>query len=337
MNEILTIGITLLVAFLITIILLPKFIKRAKEMGLVGKDMNKYDKPEVAEAGGVVPMFGFLFAILFYIFLKTFFFGTEVHLIEIFVIVITVLLAGFIGFVDDIFGWKRGLGRIQKPIFTLVMAIPLMVINAGQSYMFLPIIGKVDFGLLFPLVIIPIGFIGATNGFNMLAGYNGLEAGMGAIILATMGFIAFYFNGMTWLAMVSFVGVATLIGFLIFNWCPAKIFPGDSLTYMIGAFIAAVAIMGNMEKIAIILFIPFILDAILSLMPEVRGRDKVEAFGKVNPDNTLDMPYDHVYDMTHFAIKCLKKMKSKVYEKDVTLFLYFIELIMVILVFAFFI
>ncbi|MBU1135598.1 MAG: glycosyl transferase family 4 [Nanoarchaeota archaeon] len=337
MLESMSIGIVILVAFAITVFLIPKYIKRAKAIDLVGKDMNKYDKPEIAEAGGVVVLFGFLFAILCYIFIKTFFLGTEMHLIEILVISVTILLAGFIGFVDDIFGWKKGLKRWQKPLFTLPMAIPLMVINAGQSYMFLPFLGRVDFGLLFPLIIIPLGFIGATNGFNMLAGYNGIEAGMGAIILATMGFIAWYFNSMIWLAMVSFVGVAALLGFLAFNWCPAKVFPGDSLTYMIGAFIASVAIMGNMEKIGIILFLPFLLDAVLSLSPEVRGKGKVEAFGKVNPDNSLDMPYDGVYDTTHLAIKVMKKLKSKVYEKDVTLFIYFLELIMVVLVFAFFI
>ncbi|MFH1445746.1 MAG: glycosyltransferase 4 family protein [Nanoarchaeota archaeon] len=337
MFEMIPIGIALLVAFLITILLMPKYIKRAKAIGLVGRDMNKYDKPEVAEAGGVVTIFSFLFAILFYIFLKTFFFSAETHLVEIFVIVITIVLAGFIGFVDDVFGWKKGLKRWQKPLMTLPIAIPLMVVNAGQSVMFLPIIGRVDFGLLFPLVFIPIGFAGATNGYNMLAGYNGLEAGMGAIILATMGFISWYLNGMIWLTMVSFVGVAVLIGFLIYNWCPAKVFPGDSLTYMIGAFIVTVAVFGNMEKIALILFIPFILDAILSLMPEIRGKDKVEAFGKVGPDNSLDMPYEHVYDTTHLAIKMLKKVKSKVYERDVTIALYLFEILMVVLVFAFFI
>ncbi|MDP2841599.1 MAG: hypothetical protein Q8O17_04910 [Candidatus Methanoperedens sp.] len=41
-----------------------------------------------------------------------------------------------------------------------------------------PFLGTLDIGLLYPLLIIPIGMIGASNAFNMLAGYNGLEAGM---------------------------------------------------------------------------------------------------------------------------------------------------------------
>ncbi|MFH1338172.1 MAG: hypothetical protein ABIH55_04855 [Nanoarchaeota archaeon] len=81
MLESMSIGIVILVAFAITVFLIPKYIKRAKAIDLVGKDMNKYDKPEIAEAGGVVVLFGFLFAILCYIFIKTFFIGTEMHLI----------------------------------------------------------------------------------------------------------------------------------------------------------------------------------------------------------------------------------------------------------------
>ncbi len=52
-------------------------------------------------------------------------------------------------------------------------------------------LGTLDTGLLYPLLIIPIGMIGASNAFNMLAGYNGLEAGMGIVILSTLGLIAY--------------------------------------------------------------------------------------------------------------------------------------------------
>ena len=65
-----------------------------------------------------------------------------------------------------------------------------MVINAGQTIMHVPFIGAVDFGLIYPLLIIPIGVIGATNGLNLLAGHNGLEAGLVAIIFSVLGLIA---------------------------------------------------------------------------------------------------------------------------------------------------
>ncbi|MCJ7816454.1 MAG: hypothetical protein MUP55_01230 [Candidatus Aenigmarchaeota archaeon] len=57
------------VSFLFTLFFVPKWIKKAKQFGLVGNDMNKYEKPEVAEAGGIIVIFGVLAGIFFYIFL----------------------------------------------------------------------------------------------------------------------------------------------------------------------------------------------------------------------------------------------------------------------------
>ena len=48
--------------------------------------------------------------------------------------------------------------------------------------------------ILSPLIVIPIGIAGASNAYNMLAGYNGLEAGMGIIILGTLGYVGYRSN-----------------------------------------------------------------------------------------------------------------------------------------------
>ena len=320
-----------LVSFLFALFFIPKWIKKAKAFGLVGKDMNKYDKPEVAEAGGIVVIFGLLGGILFYIFLDTFFLRTGANQALVFAALITMLLAGFLGFIDDVLGWKKGLKRWQKPLLTIPMAIPLMVINAGQSAMSIPLIGAVDFGIIYPLVIIPIGIVGAANGFNMLAGFNGLEAGMGAIALGTLGTISML-KGEMWLAVIAFSAVASLIAFLLFNWCPAKIFPGDSLTYGIGALIAVVAILGNMERIGMILFIPFLIDAVWSLLPEAKGAAKREAFGRPNRDGTLELPYKKLYGLEHFGLWFVKKVKKDAYERDVTIFFLGLEALLVLVV-----
>ena len=57
--------------------------------------------------------------------------------------------------------------------------------------------------------------------------------------------------------------VGALIGFYIYNKFPAKVFPGDILTYSVGALIAGMAILGNFEKIAVFVFIPYIIETIL--------------------------------------------------------------------------
>jgi len=71
MNPILLIPI--LLGFFVTLFALPIWIKKAKEIGLVWEDMNKYKHPKnVAGSGGLTVVFGFIFGVLSYIAIKTF-------------------------------------------------------------------------------------------------------------------------------------------------------------------------------------------------------------------------------------------------------------------------
>jgi UDP-N-acetylglucosamine--dolichyl-phosphate N-acetylglucosaminephosphotransferase len=188
----------------------------------------------------------------------------------------------------------------------------------------LPIVGTIDWGILYPLLIVPIGIVGASNAYNLLGGYNGLEAGMGVIILLVLGYVGLQ-NGKSDASVLALVMVGALLAFLYFNWYPAKVFPGDTLTYSVGALVACVAILGDMEKIAVFLFIPYAIDFIL---PMRKGLN-VEAFAKVNDDGSLEQPYDKIYDTAHLAIAVLRNIKRKVYERDVVEFIYLIEVVMV--------
>ena len=172
----------------------------------------------------------------------------------------------------------------------------------------------INLGLLYPLVIIPLGIVGAASTFNFLAGYNGLETSQGIIILSAISIITFLM-GNKWLSIIGMCMVFSLAAFYIFNKYPAKAFPGNVLTYCVGALIAILSILGNIEKIVLFFFIPYIMETIL----KARGKLKKESFGKVNDDGSLSMPYDKIYGLEHLAIYILKKIKpsKKVYETDV--------------------
>lgn len=332
MDELVLAGTILLFSFSITLFLIMKWIKSAKAVNLVGKDMNKKDKPDVPRSGGLIVAIAICFSLLIYIFMKTFsLLGTpSANVLEAFAISSTLLLAGFIGFIDDILGWKTGLGQLQKVLLTVPIALPLTVLNVDQTIIVFPFLGAIDLELLYPLLIVPLGVIGATNGFNLLAGYNGLEASMGLVFFATFGFTALTV-GHLWIALIAFIACASLLAFLVFNWYPAKVFPGNSFSYAIGALIATVAILGNMERIALWLFIPYYLEIVLYL--KARHIDKmgdVQAFAKVNDDGSLDLPYNHLYDTTHIAIWVLKRLKAKVYERDIVLFVLAVQVLIAI-------
>jgi UDP-N-acetylglucosamine--dolichyl-phosphate N-acetylglucosaminephosphotransferase len=226
------------------------------------------------------------------------------------------------GFMDDLFGWKKGgLSRRSRLILLACASIPLIVISAGES----EIMG-ISLGLLYPLLFIPLGIVGVSATFNFLAGYNGLEASQGIIILSALSIITFIL-GDKWLSILGLCMISALIGFYLFNKYPAKVFPGDVMTYSVGALIVVLAILGNIEIIALFFFIPYIIETGLKL----RGKLKKESFAKVNEDGSLEMPYQKVYGLEHVAIWLLKKIKrdKKVYEKDVV---YLINLFQVLIV-----
>lgn len=308
---------TIFISFFCTFLIMPFWIKKAKQIGLVWEDMNKPGQlKNVAGSGGFVVVFGFILGVLLYIAIKTFYFQNDgITNSYLFALISVILLSSIVGIVDDLFGWQEGGLSIRSRLFmVLFAAIPLMVINAGESIINLPLFGSVNLGIIYPLILIPIGILGATTTFNFLAGYNGLEASQGMIILGALAYVT-YVTGNSWLSIVALCMVASLFAFYIFNRCPAKVFPGDVMTYSVGALIAGIAILGNIEKIAIIFFLPYILETILKL----RGKLKKQSFGKPNSDGSLEMPYDKIYGLEHLAIFLLKRIKKnkKVYENEV--------------------
>ena len=325
------IAIPIVVGFLATLFLIPSWIKAAKKAKFVGKDMHKFENEEIAEGGGLPVVAGFTLGVLIYIALVTFFFEGDTNLIEIFAIVCVVLIASFVGFVDDLFGWKIGLSKKLRMFLVIASAIPLIVINAGESLVEIPFVGSVNLGLIYPLIIIPIGVLGASTTFNFLAGYNGLEARQGILILGALG-VATWFMGNRWLTTIILCMIAPLIAFLFFNAFPARIFPGDVMTYSVGVLIATIAIMGNIERFAVFIFIPNIIEVFL----KIRGKLRVESFGKPNKDGELDTPYKKIYSLSHIAIKILEKSKGKAYEKDIVLLINVFQLVVIVIGFILF-
>ena len=323
---------TIFVSFFCTYLIIPFWIRKAKQTGLIWTDMNKIDKSKnVAGSGGITVLMGSTIGILLYIALQTFYFKSLDGIsLSIFAMLSTLFIVAGIGIVDDLFGWrKKGLSRRSRIILVLFAAVPLMVINAGESTMM-----GFDFGLLYPLLIIPIGILGATTTFNFLAGFNGLEASQGIILLSALSIVT-YLTGNSWLSVVALCLVASLFAFYIFNCNPAKIFPGDVITYVVGAAIASMAILGNIEKIALFFFIPYILEFFLKL----RGRLDKQSFGKPNADGSLEMPYDKIYGLEHLAIFLLKKFKSsnKAYENEVVYVINSFQILIILLGFLLFV
>ena len=318
----------ILLSFVFALYGVPKWIKKCRQTGLLWEDMNKYGFPQnVAGSGGFVVATSFIFGVLSYIAIRTFLIGSpDGTNIEIFALLSVVLILTLIGITDDFLGWKyKGLTRRFRLFSALFASIPLVVINAGISTINFPFVGNLNLGLIYPLFFVPIGVTGAATAYNMLAGFNGLEAGQGIIILSALSFVA-YKTGTTWLALVGLIMIAPLLVFYYYNKYPAKVFPGDSLTWTIGALIAVMAILGNFEKIAVFMFLPYIAEVFI----KSRGRLKKYSLVKPNKDGSLRLPYRKVYSMTHLSLLILSGFKKKVYEKDVVYLIFALQIVICI-------
>lgn len=253
--------VTFLVSGTIAFVLLRLLIPRLARAGIVGKDMNKPGQPPVAEMGGLGLVGGFGAGVLTLIALRTFFrieVLAAVSTVELLAVLSTVLVIALIGLMDDLIGVHQG----WKAVIPALAAIPLIVIEVGQKTMILPVLGPVNLGMLYPLVLVPLGVTGAANAFNMLAGFNGLEAGMGTVAIGALAVIAASLGEVTALALL-LAALGALVVTLYFNWYPAKVFIGDVGTLSIGTVVATAVIIGNFEWAGVILIFPHVLDFLL--------------------------------------------------------------------------
>lgn len=251
-------GITVIVSGVITFVLLRLLIPRLAHAGIVGRDMNKPGQPPIAEMGGLGLVGGFSTGVLTLIALRTFFKVealAPVNTVELLAALSTVLAITLIGLIDDLIGVHQG----WKAIIPALAAIPLIAIEVGQKTIVLPLVGAVNLGVLYPLVLVPLGVTGAANAFNMLAGFNGLEVGMGAVAIGALAVIAAHLGEVTSLVLL-FAALGALLATLYFNWYPARVFIGDVGTLTIGTIIATAVILGNFEWAGVIVIIPHALD-----------------------------------------------------------------------------
>jgi UDP-N-acetylglucosamine--dolichyl-phosphate N-acetylglucosaminephosphotransferase len=244
-----------LLALLITFILAKSLIPRLKAAGMIGRDENKKSAPEIPEMGGIAIVAGLSAGLLLAIFFQSFL-ALQFNLIFVLAALLTIIFAAFIGLTDDLLDLPQWL-KAGLPLFA---AIPLVAVKAaGSTVLGIPFVGPVDFGIIYILVLIPLGVAVPMNLTNMLAGFNGMESGMGIMMFAAMALIAAA-NGSVEMGLIAFSMLGALLAFSYFNFYPARVFPGDVGTLTIGAALGSMVIIGNLESAGAILVVPYVID-----------------------------------------------------------------------------
>lgn len=305
--------LSFLFSWLIVVYLTPIFMRSLVKRGYLGKDMNKFSKPLVCELGGLPVFFSFIISLLFvfcinfilFIFLNTSF--PIINIISFFTIIITIFLIFLMGITDDILGWKKGITQLQHFFFALIFSLPFVIYSLVYKInsIYIPLIGTLNVGIIYAIIFVPIAISATTNLINLLAGFNGLEAGMGLIIFLTISLFSFFKKEFT-LLLVLMAWCGALIGFLRFNKFPAKIFPGDIITLINGVLVGISAIILQLEFLIAFLIILYIIEFII----KAKHKFKTECFGIIQKNHILK-PNPNGGSLTHFVLRQGKFTEKK--------------------------
>jgi UDP-GlcNAc:undecaprenyl-phosphate GlcNAc-1-phosphate transferase len=158
------------------------------------------------------------------------------------------------GLLDD----KFELSPKLKLAGQLLAALVVVVIGGVHvEFINLPFGGQLEFGFLsIPLTILWI--VGVTNAINLIDGLDGLAAGVSSIALITISFMAFL-KGDPYVMSVAIILLGSTLGFLIYNFYPAKIFMGDTGALFLGYMMSVVSLLGFKNVTVLSFVVPVII------------------------------------------------------------------------------
>ena len=261
--------VTTLLATGIVLFMTPALIRKMRAGGMVGIDVNKPVKTEVAELGGISALFAFSISLSVVVGLQKLI-GNVAE--PPFLAAISVFfMASMIGLIDDI----SDLPQRLKALAVAFAALPLMLVHFGEPIITFPFgfqwafLG--EWHLFYWLVLVPIGVTGVANAMNMSAGYNGLETGQIVVIATALVAVGQVRNSPDVALMVLGAVVGCASGLYYYNRHPARIFVGDIGTLGLGAAVAAGVVLAHIEFYGLVAVAPAFYEAGATAYYGLRG------------------------------------------------------------------
>lgn len=237
-----------LLAFLITAILTPIAVKLMPKWGYldIPKDNRRMHKVAMPVAGGVAMFIAFLITMPLAIEMDR----------EFLCLLIGSAIIVVSGLIDD----KIGLSPKMKILFQIAASAALIVGGVKIRFFTNPWMGDELIWLNYLSVPITIFWIvGITNTVNLIDGLDGLAAGVSMICAISLMFIAYKFGSGNQ-ALVAAIIAGACLGFLPFNFHPAKIFMGDTGALFLGFVLSYISIGGFMKSATILtIFVPVLI------------------------------------------------------------------------------
>jgi len=260
--------LTILVSsFLLTVILAPIGIPILRRLKF-GQSIREEGPQSHMKKAGTPTMGGLIFLVA--IIVSTIVVAMIFDLFTTQTVVLLLVLVGFgvIGFLDDglkvIFKRNLGLTSLQKLIGQIVIAVAaflLLRLGSFDTAVGIPYTDiSIDLGIFYVAFLI-FWLVGFSNAVNLTDGLDGLVSGTASIAFAAFGVIAL-FNEQADIALFAFAVTGALLGFLIFNANPAKVFMGDTGSLALGGALAMISVLVKQELLLLLVGLVFVIETL---------------------------------------------------------------------------
>lgn len=278
--------LTLFLCFIISFMITPYIIKLAHKIGATDKpSKRKVHEKVMPRLGGLAIFISFLVGVLIVSPTNT------SHLWILLGAAVIVL----VGIIDDIYELSAKIKVLGQMAAAVIVVVPGGI---QIEFINLPFGGVLEFGILsIPMTLFWI--VAVTNAINLIDGLDGLATGVTSIALITMTIMAFIM-GNVYVFVFSLILLFSILGFMYYNFHPAKIFLGDTGSLFLGFLIAVLSLLGFKNITIVALIVPLfilgvpILDTFFAIVR--RRRNKVPFY---IPDRShlhhclLDLGFSH--------------------------------------------
>ena len=241
------IAIAFILAFIVSFMATPYTIKIAKRIGAVDvpKDKRRMHTKKMPKFGGPAVILGFLISMIYLLIIMSIegsldLFSEQEYGKKLLGLIFGIIAIGITGVFDDtktLKWWQQLLGQVIAAIIVVSFGIKI-------EHLDIPFLYRIGLNDIFSTIVTIVWIVGVTNAINLIDGLDGLSSGISLISCISL-LIIFLMNDSPMIATVIVTAMSgALVGFLPYNFSPAKTFIGDTGSNFLGFMLAVVSILG---------------------------------------------------------------------------------------------
>lgn len=290
----------LLVAFLLTVVMLPKLIKYLHYLKF-GQEIRQEGPQSHIHKKGTPTMGGISFILAIVVALIIAMFLNSENIKYYLLFIYTTVSFAIIGYIDDMLivvkkkndGLSPRKKLLLQIVFSLIFYILVSLVYDNVNFIEIPIINyQLNISYLYLLFVI-FWQTGFSNAVNLTDGLDGLATSVTMITTSTFALLAYKENNFPVLVFCLAI-VGALLGFLLFNKKPAKIFMGDTGSLALGGILAAISIILHKEIVFLFIGLVYILETLSVII-------QVAYFKKTGKRIFKMSPLHHHFELTGYG------------------------------------